>query len=115
MSPDDADPTPAVTHAHRAQRYEIRLGAELAGFADYRDDEHGRRIFFHTEIAERFGGRGLAGRLIEHALADTRSAGLRVVPVCPFVKKFVRGHDDYADLVDPVTPQALEDLQRLRG
>lgn len=114
MSTDAAESAPAVTHAPQALRYEIHLGQELAGFTEYRDDENGRRIFFHTEIGERFGGRGLAGRLVGEALTDTRAAGLRVVPVCPFVKKFVRG-DDYADIVDPVTPQVLEDLKRLRG
>ncbi|SRR5690625_3569085 len=112
---NDTEASPTVTHAPQALRYEIHLGPELAGFTEYRDDDNGRRIFFHTEIGERFGGRGLAGRLVDQALTDTRDAGLRVVPVCPFVKKFARGHDTHADIVDPVTPQALEDLERLRG
>lgn len=87
-------------------RYEIIVDDQLAGFAAYAD-HNGQRIFYHTEIGEEFGGRGLAGVLVGSALADTRAAGLRIVPVCPFVKKYLTTHHDVDDLVDPVTPDAL--------
>jgi uncharacterized protein len=79
-------------------RYEVRVGSELAGFADYR-----RRppliAFTHTLIDPRFEGHGLAHRLIERALSESRSAGLSVLPFCPFVRSFIAGHDEYLDLV----------------
>lgn len=112
--PNDFQPEPIVDHAPEHNRYEIREADELAGFAEYVDDEHGRRILFHTEVDPRFSGRGLAGKLVTVALEDTRRAGLRIVPVCPYVKKFVSSDDSFDDIVDKVTPQVLQDLDRLR-
>ncbi|GAB2661264.1 GNAT family N-acetyltransferase [Saccharopolyspora gloriosae] len=87
-------------------RYDINASGALAGFAEFVDKGE-QRIFFHTEIGEEFGGRGLGGVLVGRALADTREAGLRVVPVCPFVAKYLKNHHEFDDLVDAVTPDAL--------
>ncbi|WP_454162373.1 GNAT family N-acetyltransferase [Gordonia iterans] len=66
----------------------------VAGRAEFVDSTQtpGDRIFFHTEVAEEFGGRGLAGILVRHALADCLSAGLTVVPVCPLFAAHLREH-----------------------
>lgn len=68
--------------------------AEPAGFSEYRD-RTGERIFFHTEIDEAAGGRGLATILVSEALADTTREGLEIVAVCPFVKSHLerKGHE----------------------
>ena len=55
-------------------RYEIRVGGELAGFTEFRDHDD-QRVFFHTEIAEVFQGKGLSSVLIERALTRTREDG----------------------------------------
>ena len=96
-----AAPTTAdvrVLDAPDHSRYEVRVGGELAGFAEYR-----RRppliAFTHTLIDPRFEGQGLAHRLIETALLESRSAGLSVLPFCPFVRSFIAGHDEYLDVV----------------
>lgn len=102
---------PDVRNAAEARRYEITADGELAGFAQYVDDG-AKRIFFHTEIDERFGGRGLAGVLVGHALADARDSGMRIVPVCPFVKKYLEKHHDFDDVLDPVTPAALSAVDK---
>src|SRR3954470_8423946 len=57
-------------------------------------------IFTHTETDPSFEGQGVASQLVRWALDDVRARGLRVVPVCPFVKEYIRKHgDDYGDLV----------------
>lgn len=89
-----------------ARQYEITVDGEHAGLIDYVDTE-GQRILYHTEIDDKFGGQGLAGTLVEQALADTRAAGKRIVPVCPYIAKYVKRHHDYDDILDPVTPDAL--------
>lgn len=103
---DDAAGSPEVTHASASSRYEIRVDGVLAGFTAYVDHDE-QRIFFHTEIGDEFGGRGLAGVLIARALADTRAGGRRIVPVCPYVARWVRKHHDVDDVLDPVTPAAF--------
>ncbi|QNG21027.1 N-acetyltransferase [Rhodococcus triatomae] len=96
-----------VVHAEALHRYEIHSDDHLAGFTQYVDSGD-QRIFFHTEVGEEFSGQGLAGILVQEALANTITAGKRIVPVCPYVKKYLEKHDAYADHVDPVTREALD-------
>ncbi|MFJ9825064.1 GNAT family N-acetyltransferase [Streptomyces sp. NPDC101160] len=81
-----------------------------AGLTAYRDRED-RRVFFHTETDPAYAGRGLASILVEQALNDVRAAGMRIVPVCPYVAKFLKKHTEFADITDPVTPEVLQWLE----
>jgi uncharacterized protein len=105
------DPDTDVTRRSGPERFEIAVDGQVAGFTQFVDAD-GQRIFFHTEIGEQFGGRGLAGVVVREALDATRADGLRVVPVCPYVTKYVESHDDWSDIVDPVTPEALRAIPR---
>ena len=80
------------------QRYEIELDGEPAGFAQYRE-RPGLIALVHTEIDERFEGRGLASELVGFALDDARARGLEVLPFCPFVNDYIQRHAEYLDLV----------------
>ncbi|MFK4541408.1 hypothetical protein RKD29_001004 [Streptomyces tendae] len=44
-----------------------------------------------------------------------RASGLRIVPVCPYVAKFLQRHDKFADITDPVTPDVLRWLKAQLG
>lgn len=81
-----------------AQRYEVTVDGELAGFTQYR-----RRpeliALVHTEVEPRFEGRGLAGRLIATALDEARADGVAVLPFCPYANAYIQRHLEYADLV----------------
>lgn len=92
-------------------RYEISVDGEVAGFAQYAD-HGGQRVFYHTEVAPKFGGQGLSTVLVTEALADARAGGKRVVPVCPLVASFLRKHPDQADIADGVTPETLRWLEK---
>jgi uncharacterized protein len=95
-------------------RFEIAVDGTRAGVTQFLDAD-GRRIFFHTEVGDAFEGQGLAGQLVARALDATRESGLRVVPVCPYVKRYVERHEEYADLVDPVTPDAIAAVRASQG
>lgn len=86
-----------ITRSH--DRFEIAVDGDAAGRALFVDRD-GRRIFFHTEVGEEYGGQGLAGRLVGHALDVTREEGLRAVPVCPYVERLARRSGSWADVVD---------------
>jgi predicted GNAT family acetyltransferase len=93
-------------------RYTISVEGEVAGFAAYADRGDGesgtvRRVFYHTEVQEAFGGRGLATILVTAALDDVRAQGMRIVAVCPLVSAFLKKHPAYADITDPVTKDIL--------
>lgn len=80
-------------------RYEVYDDGELAGFALYRRSE-GKIALTHTEVDDRFEGRGLASALARGVLGEARRDGLAVLPSCPFMAGYIRGHpDEYLDLV----------------
>lgn len=97
---------PTVVHVPEENRYEISVDGVDAGLTMYAE-RPGQRIFFHTEVDDEFEGQGLASRLVRAAITETRDAGVRVVPVCPYWKKWLGNHHDFDDIVDPVTPEAL--------
>ncbi|WP_371657737.1 GNAT family N-acetyltransferase [Streptomyces sp. NBC_00280] len=112
MSQSSAAPVVERVDAHH--RYEIVVDGKRAGVAEFRD--HGeQRVFFHTEVGDAYAGQGLAAELVRQALADTRTSGKRIVPVCPYVAKFVKRHGEFADIADPVTPEVLRWLQAHLG
>ncbi|MFI9114054.1 GNAT family N-acetyltransferase [Streptomyces venezuelae] len=102
--------TPVVRHVEARHRYEILVDEQRAGLTAYRDRED-RRVFFHTEIDDAYAGQGLASILVEQALTDVRATGKRIVPVCPYVAKFLKKHEEFADITDPVTPEVLTWLE----
>ena len=61
----------------------------------------GRLIFFHTEIDPAYEGHGLGAKLVAAALDDVRRRGLKIVPLCPFVRSYLERHPEDADLVAP--------------
>ena len=81
-------------------RYELMVDGQLAAWAEYRRDDNALR-FTHTEVLEAHEGQGLASRLAAFALDDARRQGLRAVPQCPFMARYVERHPEYADLVSP--------------
>ncbi len=80
------------------ERYEARLDGTVAGFAAYRHDGP-TVVFTHTEVDNTHGGRGVGSELVGRALDDVRERGLRVRPLCPFVRSYIGRHPAYRELV----------------
>ena len=91
-----ADESEIVNNADR-QRYELRVGDALA-LAAYKLDGDVIR-FTHTEVPEELEGQGIGSRLIGGALEDARRRGLKVVPLCPFVRHYIDTHPETQDLL----------------
>jgi predicted GNAT family acetyltransferase len=92
-------------------RFEVLDADAVIGQAAYIDDGGAdQRIFYHTVIGEEYGGRGLAGVLAAKALDETVAAGLMIVPVCPYIKKYLGKHPGYAAYVLAPTPAHLQFL-----
>ena len=81
-------------------RYEVHYDGELAGFAEYRVNGDTLELH-HTEVDDRFEGKGLGSKLASGALDGARARGAKVVPTCSFIKGYIERHDQYADLVAP--------------
>jgi len=92
------EPKIDVVRNDQADRYEIHVDGELAGFTVI-EVEPDATVMPHTEIDGKFEGRGLSKVLIQRALDDLRSRGDKIVPTCPAVARFINKHPEYADLV----------------
>src|SRR6478609_9846767 len=65
--------------------------------------EPGAVALVHTEVDPEFQGHGLADELVQGAVNDLRERGLKMIPVCPYVRAWLRRHPEQADLVlEPV-------------
>lgn len=105
---------PVVERVDADHRYEIMIDGRRAGLTEYRDRGE-QRVFFHTEIDDAFAGQGLAAQLVQRALTDVRESGKRIVPVCSYIAKFLKRHEEFADITDPVTPDVLRWLEAQLG
>jgi predicted GNAT family acetyltransferase len=97
----DAVPPPAgmVSDRPESSRYEFTVDGEQVGLIDYRISK-GTIALLHAEIDPAHEGQGLASQMTRAVLDDARRRGLAVIPMCPFVARFVERHpDEYADLV----------------
>ena len=93
-----AEPQVVVADAPERGRFVATVDGEQAGFLVYRH-RPGLLALIHTEVEERFEGRGVGGRLARFALEQARAEGLAVLPFCPFVNEWMRRHPEYNDLV----------------
>jgi predicted GNAT family acetyltransferase len=80
-----------VVDVPEENRYELRLGGHLIGLAAYRRRD-GRIAFTHTEVDQSRTGRGFGSRLAALALADARRQELEIVPLCPFIARYIETH-----------------------
>jgi len=86
-----------VTDNPSEHRFELEAGGVVA-VAAYRVE--GDTISFtHTVVPGEIEGQGVGSRLVRGALDEVRQKGLRVVPLCHFVKGFIDRHPEYQDLL----------------
>ncbi len=78
-------------------QYELSTGSGTALAAYHLEGDKIR--FTHTGVPEETEGEGVGTRLVAGALDDVRSRGLKVVPLCSFVRHYVDTHPDAQDLV----------------
>jgi uncharacterized protein len=110
MPQGDAE-RPAIARDASGHRYTISVGGKPAGFTEY-VDRRDQRIFVHTVIDDAFAGQGLGAVLARFALDDTRSAGKRIVAICPFIAAYVARHHDWDAVIDKPTLTQVTDLTR---
>jgi predicted GNAT family acetyltransferase len=87
-----------VTDNPEEHRFELTVDGRLAGHVEYRllSDTI---VFTHTEVDPAFNGRGLGSVLARAVLDSARERELAVVAQCPFIRRWIEKHPDYADLV----------------
>ena len=82
-----------VRHDTAGKQFVVEL-AEGEGELAYDDGEAGTIDLTHTEVSPSLQGRGVGEALVRAALDYARANGLRVVPSCPYVKKWLDKHPE---------------------
>lgn len=96
----DADIT--VRNNRERGRYELLDDGAVIGRAcwvPFDGPDGPERIFFHTTVDEDHAGQGLASTLARQALADTAHAGIRIVPVCSYIKTWLSKHPGQGNVI----------------
>lgn len=81
--------TTNVTFNEDESRYDLHVDGQLAGFAEVRHNG-ARSVFTHTEVFEEFRGGGHAKALAEGAIKDAVDKGRTIVPLCPFIYRYLQ-------------------------
>lgn len=78
-------------------QYEFQVG-ELVLKIEY--IKSGNKIWLtHTEVPLELEGQGIASDLVKKVLADIQQKELKVVPLCPFIDKYIKRHPEWDFLV----------------
>jgi predicted GNAT family acetyltransferase len=87
-----------VVHDTRDLRFRIELAAGTAELA-YVPLSDSVLDLYSTWVPPEARGRRVADRLVRAALAHARERGLRVVPSCWYVRRWMEAHPEHADLL----------------
>ena len=87
-----------IRHEAETQRFVAEVDGSEA-VVQYGQPDVETIDLFRTFTPEALRGRGVAGRIVEAALEYARAEGLRVVPTCPYVARFIEKHAEYQELV----------------
>lgn len=89
---------PAVVHDPRELRFRMQLEGGVAELA-YVPVSDSVLDLYSTWVPPAERGRHIAERLVRAALAYARERGLRVVPSCWYVRRWMEAHPEHADLL----------------
>ncbi|MEM0518529.1 MULTISPECIES: GNAT family N-acetyltransferase [Aequorivita] len=54
----------------------------------------------HTEVPKELSGQGIASEMTEMVLLQIELRGLKVIPTCPFIKKYIEKHPEWKSIVE---------------
>lgn len=93
----------AITRSEEGSkgRYEARVeGRDGVGELTYSRMSASKIIADHTGVDESLRGTGVGKALVERLVADARSEGFKIIPLCPFVQSQYRRHPEWSDVMD---------------
>lgn len=81
-----------------ARQFEMTVNGHMAKI-EYEQD--GKKIFLtHTLVPKALEGQGVGSALVEKVLTYIEEAGLKLVPMCPFVAAHLRRHTEWQRLLE---------------
>lgn len=81
----------------KESRSEVYDGDERIGTCDFKL-EGDKLDIYHTGVDKAYGGRGLAGKLVDLVVAYAREKNYKIIPTCPYVAKKFDKDEAYKDV-----------------
>jgi uncharacterized protein len=88
------------------RRFELVVDGDMA-FAEYHLSGD-TMDFTHTLVPLAHRGRGVASALTRGALDSARDRGLKVIPTCSFIDRYIQAHPEYGDLLTERSRQRMQ-------
>lgn len=85
-------------HDEERQTFDALIGQDRATL-EYRSNKEGKIFLTHTEVPPALQGNGVGSKLLIHVFDYIRDNNMRMIPVCPFVKSYLKRHPEYMKLV----------------
>ncbi|MEW2471790.1 GNAT family N-acetyltransferase [Streptomyces sp. NPDC046994] len=102
---DPVNPEMNVQKNGNSGSYEAVVDGQVVGIIVYHTPHGNQRVTLsHTLVEPEYRGRGIATRLVKHALDDLRAQDLKLTNYCPFVADYIADHPEYKELVDSRFP-----------
>lgn len=89
----------AFTKNEEARTFEYSINSKTA-YIEYYQVDKSKIYLTHTKVPEQLQGQGIGKKLVEHTLAHIQDAELSLIPLCPFVKTYIKRNPGYKKLLD---------------
>ena len=86
-----------IHHAAR-NRYEFHLNGGIA-YVEYEPAGEGIYRLTHTIVPSAFEGQGIGRELVESTLEALREQGVRIIPECTFIIRYIQRHPEWEPLL----------------
>ena len=90
-----------IQHDEQGKRYTVTQDGREVGLLTYRVVGDGLLDFTHTYVPPEHRGRGIAERLVEHALEETMQRGCRFRASCWYVDVYAKRHPRFQEALTP--------------
>ena len=88
-----------ITDNAKLHRFELHVDGQTAVLVYEKAGQLLRLI--HTEVPQPLEGKGVGSKLVSAVLRFAQEYNLNVVPLCPFVARYMKRHPEYSAIVDP--------------
>ena len=100
LTDNPANGAPVTDNRHR-HRFELKTGDKLS-IVDYQQVDDETIALTHTEVDPSLEGQGVGSHLVHGVLEYVERNNLKIVPLCQFVKVYIKRHPDWNRVVSTV-------------
>jgi predicted GNAT family acetyltransferase len=80
-------------------RLELEIEGSIA-FIEFKLS-HEKLFLIHTEVPPELAGKGAGSAIVQKVLQYAKDNNYKVVPICSFIRNYLRKHTEWNDIVAP--------------